>query len=60
MDKENERLRTTQRFLAEQYQTMQHASVSAVNITSNLSNTSGKYNQYKDRIEEGSRRVKEI
>jgi hypothetical protein len=39
---------------------MQSASVSAVNITSNLSSTSGKYTQYQDRIEEGSRKVKEI
>jgi hypothetical protein len=37
MEKENDRLRTTQRYLAEQFQKMQAASVSAVNITSNLS-----------------------
>lgn len=60
MDKETDRLRTTQRYLAEQYTQMQTASTSALNISQNLSNTSSKYNNYQDKIDEGSRKVKEI
>ena len=39
---------------------METASQSAVNITQNLHSTSSKYEKYKDKIEEGSRRIKEI
>ena len=39
---------------------MQLASVSAVNVASNLTSTSTKYSVYQQRIDEGSRKVKEI
>ena len=60
MDKENERLRLAQRYLAEQYNKMELANHAAVNITNNLQQTSGKYSTYKDKIDEGSRRIKDI
>jgi len=39
---------------------MQSATMSALNITNNLANTSDKYTKYQDKIDEGSRKVKEI
>ena len=39
---------------------MQSASTSALNISQNLTNTSTKYNRYTERIDQGSRKVREI